>query len=164
MKYKSRMKTEGYQGATFGVMEGVIMMLGVLIGLSMTGNKSIAILGVVTAGVADALANSSAFYVSEESEGIHTKKEVWKSTWWAFAGTVIAVVCVLIPLLVFDLPNAIYAAFIVAVVLLIFLAMFVAKNLKLNLKKLVIKYVVMAVVVAIATFVVSNLLLRVLVI
>ncbi|MBW3003907.1 hypothetical protein KY337_05050 [Candidatus Woesearchaeota archaeon] len=161
---KNHIKKEGYQGATFGIMEGIVMMLGVLIGLSVTGNKSIAILGVVTAGVADAFANSSAFHVSEESEGIHTRKEIWKSTFWSFAGTAGSVIVMIIPLLIFNVPLAAYVGFAVAIVLLALLAVFVAKYQKMDVTKLIIKYIVIGVSVSVATFIVSELLLRVLVI
>jgi len=160
----NHMKEQGYQGATFGVMEAVIMMMGVLMGLSRTGNKNIVILGVVTAGIADAFANSGAFYVSEESEGIHTQKEVLKSTFWCLIGTVLTVAVLVIPLILFSFPLAIYAAFIVSVIFLVFLAYFVSKYQKLSLKGLIIKYIVLGVSVAVATFIVSNLLLEVFVI
>ena len=52
----------GVQGAAFGVMEGTIMMLSVLVAIAVaTGSKQIALIGVVSAGLADALANSAAF-------------------------------------------------------------------------------------------------------
>lgn len=164
MKTKSHVKNEGYQGATFGVMEGIVMMLGILIGLSATGNKSIAILGVVTAGVADAFANSSAFYVSEESEGIHTRKEIWKSTIWTLIGTVASVVVLIIPLLIFDIPFATYIGFGVAMVMLGLLGFFVARWQKMNVMNVILKYIVIGIAVSIATYVVSELLLKILVI
>lgn len=164
MKKHNHVKTQGYQGAAFGVMEGIVMMLGVLIGLSVTGNKSIAILGVVTAGVADAFANSSAFYVSEESEGIHTRKEIWRSTMWTLIGTVASVVVLLIPLLLLDIPLAAYVGFVVALIMLTFLGFFVAKWQKMNVGMIILKYIMIGFAVSIATFVVSELLLKVLVI
>ena len=162
--HKNVVKKEGYQGATFGIMEAVIMILGVLIGLSTTGNKSIVIIGIVTAGIADAFGNSGAFYVSEESEGVHTKKEVWKSTMWCLIGTVVTVLILLIPLIIFDLPLAIYVGFGVGIVVLLGLAWFVAKYQNFSMKSLMVKYVVLGISVAIATFIVSELLLKVLVI
>ncbi|MBW3015653.1 hypothetical protein KY330_04485 [Candidatus Woesearchaeota archaeon] len=157
---KNHIKKEGYQGATFGIMEGIVMMLGVLIGLSVTGNKNLAILGVVTAGVADAFANSSAFHVSEESEGIHTKKEIWLSTMWCFIGTVSSVIILIIPLLIFNLPNATYIGFGVAILLLILLGQFVAKHQKLDPTTLIPKYILIGVSVSIATYIVSELLIK----
>jgi len=41
-------------GGAFGIIEATIMMLGVMLGLSVTHDKSIIILGIVAAGVADA--------------------------------------------------------------------------------------------------------------
>ena len=70
---------EGIQGGVFGVMEASIMMIGVLLGLSVTGDKFIISLGLLSAGIADAIANTASFYVSEESEMIHTQREIWKN-------------------------------------------------------------------------------------
>lgn len=162
MARKIHIKEEGYQGATFGIMEGIVMMLGVLIGMSVTGNKSIAILGVVTAGIADAFANSSAFYVSEESEGIHTNKEVLKATLWCFIGTVFSVVVLIVPLLVFELPLAIYVAFFGSIFLLSLLGYFVAKAQKFNVFNLILKYILVGLLVSLATYFVGEWLITVL--
>ncbi|GAH84653.1 unnamed protein product, partial [marine sediment metagenome] len=52
---------EGLQGATFGMMEGVIVALGILMGLSATGNRLILLVGIITCGLADALGNAAGF-------------------------------------------------------------------------------------------------------
>lgn len=97
----------GLQGAAFGITEAVIMMMGVLYALYVTGDRRIIILGILASGIADAFANSSAFHISEETEGIHTGKEIWKSTIWCFLGTAFPVILFIIPLFIFPIQTVI---------------------------------------------------------
>ncbi len=97
---------EGLQGAAFGVTEAVIMMMGVMYALIVTGDRQIVILGILASGVADALANSAAFHISEEAEAMHSHLEVWKSTLMCFFGTAVPVALFIIPLLVFPISLA----------------------------------------------------------
>ena len=121
----------GIQGATFGVMEATIMMLGVLLGLSVTGEKFIILLGVLTAGVADALANAASFYVSEESEMIHTKREIMKASKMCFLGTFLTVIAIAVPLIVIKhIEASVASSFAVGIVILIFLGNYMNKKLK----------------------------------
>ena len=55
----------GRQGAVFCFMEGVVMLMGVLIGLATTGERRIDVLGVLVEGVADA------FKFVHQLPGIH---------------------------------------------------------------------------------------------
>ncbi len=96
----------GLQGATFGVTEAIIMMMGVLYALIVTGDRKIILLGLLASGIADAFANSSAFHISEEAEKIHSRKEVWKSTILCFFGTAIPVFLFIIPVIIFPVYFA----------------------------------------------------------
>ncbi|MBN2111965.1 hypothetical protein JW707_02590, partial [Candidatus Woesearchaeota archaeon] len=126
-----KISTGGVQGATFGVMEATIMMLGVLLGLSVTGQKFIIILGLFTAGIADSLANSASFYVSEESEMIHTRKEIFKATKMCFLGTFLTAVIIALPIvLIKNIQASIAASFSVGIITLIFLGNYMSKKLK----------------------------------
>lgn len=121
----------GIQGATFGVMEATIMMLGVLLGLSVTGEKFIIVLGLLTAGAADALANTASFYVSEESEMIHPKKEIYKAAKLCFLGTFLTVIAIALPLFIIkELQLSIGVSFAIGIVILIFLGNYMSKKLK----------------------------------
>ena len=72
------------EGLAFGIMSGVITVLGVLIGLSVTGMNSIAGLGIIVVGIADAFSDAAGIYVSEESEGVHNTMDMLKSAGFAF--------------------------------------------------------------------------------
>ena len=79
----------GIEGMAFGIMSGVITILGVLIGLSVTGAKSLTELGIIIVGVADAFSDTAGMYVSEESEGVHKVKGLFKSA----LGTLSVIFC-----------------------------------------------------------------------
>jgi len=133
----------GYQGITFGVMEAAIMMIGVMLGLSVTKDKFVIILGVLVAGVADSLANAAAFHVSEETEIFHKRKEVLKSTFFCFLGTLVTVVVLLLPMVFLQLEKAIIAAIIIGVLIMILLGVFVSRmNKKFVGYKLAFEYLV----------------------
>ncbi len=145
-------KKYGIQGATFGIIEATIMMLGVILGLSVIHDKSILILGLVAAGVADSVANAAAFHVSEETEGIHTRKEVWKATIMAFFGTTIPVILMLIPIIFLPLNQGIIAAAVIAVLLISIIGNFVAKQADKNKLHIILEYLGMALIAVIVSY------------
>jgi len=152
-----KIKESGSQGAVFGFMEGVVMLMGVLIGLATTGDKRIAVLGVLAAGVADAFANTAGFHVSQESEGIYTQKSIRLSTVWCFFATIAASIAVSIPLILLPLNSAIAVSFIIAITTLVLIAMYVSKYHHVKGIRLIIEYVVIGVVAAIATHYIGKL-------
>ncbi len=144
----------GIQGATFGVMEAAVMMIGVLLGLSVTNNKFVITLGLLTAGVADAISNSTSFFVSEESEMIHTRKEIWKASLLCFFTTIVTVLIIAIPLLAFESTGAgIIASFSAGMAVLILLGGYMAKQTKAkNRAAAVAKYVIIGIAAAAACY------------
>ncbi len=118
---------EGIQGATFGVMEATIMMLGVMTGLSVTGNKFIVAIGLLTAGLADAIANAVGFHVSEETETFHTKREVWKSMLYAFLGTLVTITIMALPVIFLQLKQAVVTTWVIGIIILMILGYSVSK-------------------------------------
>ena len=68
----------------FGLASGVITTLGLMIGLySSTFSRGVVLGGVLTIAIADSCADAVGIHFSEESEGVHTHKEVW-TRWYAF--------------------------------------------------------------------------------
>ena len=147
----------GRQGAVFGFMEGIVMLMGVLIGLATTGERKIAVIGVLVAGVADAFANSAGFFASEESEGIHTKKEIRLATLWTLIATIIAAIVIVIPLIMLPIKTAIYVSFVIALLTLALIGNYISKITKENKLKSILKYLIIGVVTAIATHYIGQL-------
>ena len=156
------MKRDGLQGATFGVMEATIMVLGVITGLSVLGNKLLLIASILIIGLSDAFANSAAFHVSEETETKHSKKEIIKSTLFCFFGTFLTFGVLVLPfiLLPFELKYLIVLTWILALVLIILLANFIAQLNKKNRLKLIVEYVLIGVVVSVLCYFLAGLIKR----
>ena len=146
-------KFDGLEGMSFGITGGVITILGVLIGLAATGNKIFTELGIIVVGIADALSDAAAMYVSEESEYVHTKKQIHKTAFFTFLGKIITLVILIIPLLVLDLYNAVIASMIIGLSMIGVLAYFIADgDKKLEVGQLIIKYILIAIAVAIVSY------------
>jgi VIT1/CCC1 family predicted Fe2+/Mn2+ transporter len=147
------MRKEGFQGISFGVMDAVVTVLGVMIGLSVTSNKFILLIGVLTAGVADSFANAAGIHVSQETEIIHTKSEVFKCTIYCFFATLITVVILSIPVIILPLEYSVYVAISIGLLLLIGLGYFVSKmNDKFKPHILAIEYLIIGIVVTIICY------------
>ncbi len=148
-------KHDGTQGMTFGVMDAIINVVGILIGLSVIGNKTTVILGIIVAGLANSFGNAAGFHVSEETEGIHTRREVWLSTTQAFAGTFLVTILLLLPPLFLDIFTGIVISVAMGISLLIGLGVFVGKRLNFERKQifhLALEYLVIGIFVIIISY------------
>lgn len=151
------MKQEhGLQGATFGIMGGIIMVLGVMIGLSASADRFIVLVGMLVAGVADAFSNAAAFHVNEETEPYHSKKEVRKSTAYSFLGTFGAVFLLAVPFFFLSLLPAAITSGVLGVIMLILVGIIVSKlNPKFKASHLVWEYSITGVIVAIVSYIIG---------
>ena len=134
------------------MMEGIIMVLGTMMGLSVTNNKFILLLGVWAAGLSDSFANAAGILVSQETERHHSRKEVRKSTILCFFSTLAMVILLSIPLVFFKFSTAVVISETIGLVLLGFLGYVVGKIRKVDATRQIIKYVAMGVVVSAITF------------
>ena len=69
----------GMEGVAFGLTDGIICFLGIIIGVAeATQNVRLVVIAGIVSGIADALGNSIGFFVSQSTERgvqIHHKKE-----------------------------------------------------------------------------------------
>lgn len=87
-------------GLHFGLTSAVITTLGLMIGLnSATSSKLVVLGGIITIAVADAFSDALGIHISEEAEGVHTDKEVWKSTFFTWLFKFIFALTFTIPML-----------------------------------------------------------------
>jgi len=147
------MRREGFQGISFGVMDAVVTVLGVMIGLSVTNNKLVLLIGILTAGVADSFANAAGMHVSQETEIHHGGREVFKSTIYCFFATLITVLVLSIPVLLLPLAYSVYISVGIGLMLLVGLGYFVSKiNNKFKPYKLAAEYLLIGVSVSIICY------------
>jgi vacuolar iron transporter family protein len=106
-------------GFNFGVTSGIITTLGLIIGLNSATSSRLAVIGgIITIAIADACSDALGIHISEESEGKHTKKQVWESTISTFLFKFIFAITFIIPFLLFSLRTSIIISIIYGFVLL----------------------------------------------
>ncbi len=100
-------------GLFFGLTSGIITTLGLLVGLeSGTGSKPVVIGGIITIAVADSMSDALGIHISEESENVHTSREIWVTTFATFASKLLFALTFLVPVLLFDLGTAVIVSII----------------------------------------------------
>lgn len=144
---------EGLQGASFGAMDALIMLMGMLIGFGLSyPQKNVVILAIVMTAIADAFANSTAFHVSEETEKFHKRREIWKATIFCFFATIGTFLIPLIPILFLEIKQGIFVSSAIVIVLLLCLGFFVGKFSGRDWKKLSVEYLIMGVIAAVVCY------------
>ena len=107
------MKLSYIKGISFGLTSGIITTLGMMVGLHAGTHSKLAVLGgVLTIAITDAFSDALGIHISEESENVHTAKEVWESTFATFVAKFIFALTFVIPILFFELSQAIWISII----------------------------------------------------
>jgi len=102
------MQRSVFSGMSFGLTSGIITTLGLMMGLSSsTHSKIVVIGGVLTIAISDAFSDALGVHISEESEDMHTDREIWTSTISTFASKFLFASTFLIPVILLDLSWAI---------------------------------------------------------
>lgn len=104
MRLKHSLKT----GFSFGLTSGIITTLGLMVGLhSGTHSKLVVIGGILTIAIADSFSDALGIHVSEESENIHSGREIWESTISTFLTKFVFALTFILPVLWLELSTAI---------------------------------------------------------
>jgi len=135
-------------GICFGLTSAVITTLGLMVGLhSGTGSKIVVIGGILTIAIADAFSDALGIHVSEESENIHTTRQVWGATMATFMAKFFFALTFLIPVIFLPLLTAIIVSLVWGLSILTFLSYFVAKAQGKKPWKIISEHVLIAIVV-----------------
>lgn len=111
------------KGLFFGLTSSMITTVGLMVGLQAGTHSRIAVIGgICTIAIADALSDALGIHVSEESENIHTEKEIWVATASTFGSKFLFTLTFLIPVLLFQLPIAILVSIVWGGLVLIILS------------------------------------------
>jgi VIT1/CCC1 family predicted Fe2+/Mn2+ transporter len=122
------MKESILTGLCFGLTSAVITTLGLMIGLDgFSDSKLVIVGGILTIAIADAFSDSLGIHISEESENIHTKKEIWESTLATFISKFFFALTFIIPILFLELQTAIIVNVIYGMIILALLSVVIAK-------------------------------------
>ena len=141
-------------GFSFGLTSGIITTLGLMVGLHSALDSKLAVIGgILTIAIADSLSDAMGIHVSEESEGRHTSKEIWQSTFATFGTKFVFALSFIIPVLIFkdDLTMAIIVSIIWGLSLLSVLSYLICNRDKCNPWRAVCEHLAIAIVVIILT-------------
>jgi len=144
-------------GISFGLTSGIITTLGLIVGLhSGTHSKIVVISGILIIAIADAFSDAFGIHVSEESENIHTAKEIWESTIYTFLSKFIFSLIFVIPILLFELSIAIIISVILGLFMLGIFSFIIAREQKRRPWKIITEHLIIALVVIIITHYVGD--------
>jgi len=156
---------EGFQGVAFGTMDGLITILGVVIGIaSATQNSGAVVISGLIAGLANAFGNSFGFYASElaeraehiqENQHVSSMAETQRSTILAFMHSVVSTVVVVAPFVMLGLMHAMIASLILALALLFALGTVVGRFSHVSPWKFGLRYVLLGLAGAALSFMVG---------
>jgi predicted membrane protein (TIGR00267 family) len=159
---------EGFQGTAFGIMDGMITILGVVIGISqVTSSTTLVVVSGLVAGVANAFGNSIGFYASELAErGEHIREkahvapstEVYMSTVNSFVSSLIAMLVPILPFVFLPSMQAMAAAVSIAMVVLFALGSYVGHLIGLSRFRFGLRYVMLGLIGSGLSYLIGNLL------
>jgi VIT1/CCC1 family predicted Fe2+/Mn2+ transporter len=160
---KSEMKESLTTGISFGMTSGAITTLGLMVGLhSGTHSRLVVIGGILTIAVADAFSDALGIHISEESENVHTHKQIWVASLATFLSKFLFALTFAVPVLIFKLSTAILVAVFWGLGVLGLLSYWIALAQGKRKLPIIAEHMVIALVVIAATHFVGDLIARIL--
>jgi VIT1/CCC1 family predicted Fe2+/Mn2+ transporter len=139
-------------GLSFGLTSAIITTLGLMVGLhSFSGSRSIILGGILTIAIADACSDAFGIHIAEESETVHTNREVWMATLATFVTKFGFALTFIVPVIVFELEMAIIIGIIWGMMILTMLSYRIAKDQQGSPWKTIGEHVAIALLVVIIT-------------
>jgi vacuolar iron transporter family protein len=140
-------------GFSFGITSAIITTLGLIVGLnSSTHSRTVVIGGILMIAIADAFSDALGIHVSEESEGKHSRREIWESTISTFFYKFVFSLSFVVPFLIFSLANAVAVSILWGLILLNTFSYLLAKGQrKRHVWKVVAEHFFIAIIVIVAT-------------
>ncbi len=160
------------EGIAFGLADGLIMCLGLIIGVAeATVNTQLVIITGIIGGFANAFGNSIGFFMSQSAERalqihettnhgattrIHSRKEIFVNSIVSFASTIAATFVLLGPFVFLLMDQAVIITFIIGVILAFALGSYVGKISHENPYKAGVKYASLAIIGAIISHYIAD--------
>lgn len=144
-------------GLCFGLTSAIITTLGLIVGLhSGTHSKIVILGGILMIAIADAFSDALGIHVSEESENVHSKKEIWTSTISTFFTKFLFALTFIVPVLFIELSVAIVVSVIWGLSMLAMLSLTISKEKKENPWESIAEHLIIALVVIFITHYVGD--------
>ena len=144
-------------GISFGLTSGVITTLGLMVGLHSGTHSKLAVAGgILTIAIADAFSDALGIHISEESENVHTRKEIWASTAATFLSKLLFALTFLIPVVLFELWMAMVVSIVWGLSILSILSYKIARSQGSNCLRVIAEHIAIALVVIVVTHFVGD--------
>jgi VIT1/CCC1 family predicted Fe2+/Mn2+ transporter len=152
------MKESLRTGVTFGMTSGVITTLGLMVGLHSGTHSRLAVMGgVMTIAIADAFSDALGIHISEESENVHTPKEIWAATIATFLSKFLFALTFLVPIFLFtSLTTAVLVSIAWGMSMLALLSYVIARTQKQSAARVVGEHLAIALAVIAITHLVGD--------
>jgi len=159
------------EGIAFGLADGLIMCLGLIIGVAeATSDTRLVIITGVIGGFANAFGNSIGFFMSQSAERalqiqttehgattrIHSKREVLTNSLFSFASTIVATLVLLFPFTCFRMSHAVVVTFVIGTIMAFILGSYIGKISHETPYKEGLKYTLLAILGAIISHLIAD--------
>jgi VIT1/CCC1 family predicted Fe2+/Mn2+ transporter len=145
------------KGFSFGTTSGIITTMGLMVGLhSGTHSKGAVLGGILTIAIADAFSDAIGIHISEESENVHTGKEIWVSTFSTFIAKFMFAMAFAVPIMFFSLDKAIIISVIWGLTLLGVLSYYIARLQNRNKWEIILEHLIIGILVVGITHLVGD--------
>lgn len=173
MAESSSDETYRLEGIAFGLADGLIMCLGLIIGVAeATSQTHLVMVTGIIGGFANAFGNSIGFFMSQSAERalqiheirehgvntrIHSKRELWTNSLFSFVSTISATLVLLIPFSVLAMGHAVVATFLAGTTMAFILGSYVGKTSGETPWKNGVKYALLAILGAVISHYIADL-------
>ncbi len=161
------------EGIAFGLADGLIMCLGLIIGVAeATYQTHLVLITGLIGGFANAFGNSIGFFMSQSAERalqihetsehgantrIHSKGEVFTNSLFAFISTIAATIILLSPFTCFSMDYAVILTFLMGTTMAFILGSYIGKASHENPYKTGVKYALLAILGAVISHFIADL-------
>ncbi|MFW9959326.1 MAG: hypothetical protein ACFFCT_14765 [Candidatus Odinarchaeota archaeon] len=144
------------KGLSFGLTSGVITTLGMIVGINASTNSRLAVIAAIVAiAIADAFSDAAAMHVSEESEGVHSRKGIWEATLATFLTKFIFAMTFVIPIWFLPLDTAVLVDIIWGLFIMTTFNIFLARSQEERVLRVVFEHLAIAIIVVLITYIVG---------
>lgn len=141
------------KGLSFGLTSGVITTLGMVVGVNASTSSRLAVIAaIISIAIADAFSDAVAMHVSEESEGVHTRKDVWEATMATFLTKFAFAMTFVIPIWFLALDIAVLIDIIWGLLIMTVFNTFLARSQEERVLRVVFEHLTIAIVVVLITY------------
>lgn len=126
--------------------------LGMMVGLSASTHSKIAVLGgIIAISIADAFSDAVGMHISEESENVHSTRDIWEATLSTLISKFVFALSFVVPVLFLDLEPAILLSICWGMLLVTLFSWYMGKQQGVRILQVVLEHVAIVILVIVIT-------------